>query len=515
MVSRKGQSLRLFGALAAIAALAATTPAHSLAQSSGKPGGGKPGGGKPKLTKKERKRKKLRKLRRANRKQKRPNVIVIETDDQSNSMVGLDDTLRLLGARGTTFANSYVSFPLCCPSRATFLTGQHSHNHGVFSTELPNGYNGLNHANTLPVWLRSSGYRTAMVGKYLNGYGIDDGIPEPWSDASERPPGWAEWYALTNGLEQRRYKYYLNENGRIRWYGQGGRNYVTDVLGSKAVNFVKRRAPKPKPFFLWFNPTAPHGMAGRPPWGTRDPEPALRHWGRYELTHAPRNPNFNEADVSDKPSFIQDIDPLDDEAIKDLDIRYRGQIESMLAVDETVKRLVAKVRKGGDKRKTFFIFTSDNGLQMGAHRLRFKAVLYDESVRVPLIIRGPGVPAGAVRTQPVSNVDLAPTILALAKARAGLTVDGRSLLPVIRNPGHGAGREILFETNRIGAEAEGLLSGQWKLIDHASGEAELYDLAADPWELENQAGNPAHAARLAQMQARLDQLKSCAGASCP
>src|SRR5687768_2610387 len=242
MRHRTGQLLRSAGALALVATLALAAPASVPAQKDGK----------EKLSKGERKRLRLQKQRRVNRAQKRPNVIVIETDDQSDSMLGLLDTLRLLGQRGTTFRNSYASFPLCCPSRATLITGQYSHNHGVFTTELPNGYNGLDHRNTLPVWLRNSGYRTAMVGKYLNGYGIDDGIPEPLVDAREVPPGWAEWYGLTGGLEQRRYKYKLNENGKIRFYRKGAKNYVTDVLASKAVGFVKRRAPRAKPFFLWF-----------------------------------------------------------------------------------------------------------------------------------------------------------------------------------------------------------------------------------------------------------------------
>jgi arylsulfatase A-like enzyme len=491
--------------VAVVAALALVAPASVSAQA----------GGKPKLTKGERKRQKLQKQRRANRRQKRPNVIVIETDDQSNSMLGMLDTLRLLGGRGTTFANSYASFPLCCPSRATLITGQYSHNHGVFTTELPNGYNGLDHSNTLPVWLRNSGYRTAMVGKYLNGYGIDDGIPEPLVDAREIPPGWAEWYALTGGLEQRRYKYKLNENGKVRFYRKGGKNYVTDVLAGKAVNFVKRRAPKAKPFFLWFNPTAPHAEAGRFPGASRDPVPALRHWGRYELSHVPRNPNFNEADVSDKPQFVQDTPLLTDEEINDLDIRFRGQIESLLSVDEAVRRLVSRVKKGGDKRKTYFVFTSDNGLQMGAHRLLFKSFLYEESVRVPLIIRGRGFPAGVVRPQPVSNVDLAPTIASLAKVAPGRTMDGRSLLPLAANPTAGADRDLLLQTRLAGTDSDGVISGRWKYIEHGSGERELYDLQGDPWELENQADNPAFAAIRAQLAARLAQIRNCAGAACP
>ena len=316
------------------------------------------------------------------------------TDDQNESMEGLASTQSLLAGQGTTFRNSYVSFPLCCPSRATFLTGQYSHNHGVFTTELPNGYNGLNHANTLPVWLRSSGYRTAMVGKYLNGYGIDDGIVEPTIDALEIPPGWSEWYGLTGGLEQRRYKYKLNEQGKIRFYKAGARNYVTDVLSSKAVDFVDRQAPFPKPFFMWFNPTAPHGEAGVFPGALRDPAPAPRHLGRYEFASAPRTPSFDEADVTDKPPSVRTTPKLTVEQIADIDRRYRSRLESLLSVDDAVRQIVGRLKKTGDLKRTYIFFTSDNGLLLGAHRLLFKNYIYEESTRVPLIVRGPAVPQG-------------------------------------------------------------------------------------------------------------------------
>ncbi|MGZ5312511.1 MAG: sulfatase family protein [Solirubrobacterales bacterium] len=468
--------------------------------------------GKP--TKAKRKRERLREMRRKNRRQKRPNVIVVMTDDQNESMQGLPSTARLLGGRGTTFANSYVSFPLCCPSRATFLTGQYAHNHGVISTDLPNGYNGLDHANTLAVWLRSSGYRTAMVGKYLNGYGIDDGIPEPVTDAMEIPPGWADWFALTSGLEQRRYKYKVNDNGRIRWYKRATRNYVTDVLASRAVDFVKRQAPKPKPFFLWFNPTAPHGEAGVFANATRDPLPAPRHMGAAGEIPAPRPPNFDEEDVSDKPAAVQERPRLSNEEIADIDRRHRGRIESLLAVDEAVARLIGRVRKAGDKRKTYVFFTSDNGVLLGAHRLIFKNFLYEESLRVPLIVRGPGFPAGAIRSQPVSNVDLAPTITQLAKARPGLAFDGRSLLPVARDPVYGAERELLFESQAYDGSA-GIRSGRWVYLDDNAQGTELYDLSADPFQLESLHASTAHEAIRDQLAARLAQIRTCAGASCP
>jgi arylsulfatase A-like enzyme len=442
-------------------------------------------------------------------------VIVVMTDDQNDSMEGLSRTVGLLGSQGTTFRNSYVSFPLCCPSRATFLTGQYAHNHGVVTTELPNGYNGLNHLNTLPVWLRRTGYRTAMVGKYLNGYGFNDGIAEPLPDAREIPPGWAEWYSLTAGQDQRRYGYKLNENGKVRRYGFAGRDYVTDVLASKALTFIKRRAPRPKPFFLWFNPTAPHGESQNNPATGRDPTPAPRHLGLLGNAQAPRNPNFDEADVSDKPEPIASTPPLTEAEIEEVDRRHRGRVESLYAVDEAVARIVGKLRRAQDLRKTYIFFTSDNGLLLGAHRLLFKDYLYEEALRVPLIVRGPRFPRGAVRDQLVSNVDLAPTIAELARATPGLAMDGRSLLPAAADPSAGAGRELLFE-NRLNGDTAALHSGDWVYIDNGADELpELYDLAADPFQLESLHGSPAHAALMAQLDARLQQIRTCAGGACP
>ena len=452
-------------------------------------------------------------LRRANRRQKRPNVIVVMTDDQDNTLQGMDSVGSLLSARGTSFANSYTSYPLCCPSRATFLTGQYAHNHGVRTSDSPQAYNSLNGSSTLAVWLRRSGYRTAMVGKYLNGYGVNDSALEPVTDAKEIPPGWAEWYALTAGSDQRRYQYKLNENGDVRFYGNGPKNYVTDVLASHAVDYVKRRAPRPKPFFLWFNPTAPHGEAGNLFGASRNPTPAPRHIGVYGDAIYPRTPNFDEDDVSDKPQFVQDKAKLTADEILDVDRRYRGRMESLLAVDDAVKRIVGRLRKAGDLRKTYIVFTSDNGLQLGSHRLLFKAFLYEESTRVPLVIRGPRFPAGAVRQQPVSNVDLAPTIVELTKARAGLTMDGRSLLPFAADASLGAGRELLFESYQT--TSFGLRRGDFVYISHDSGEEELYDLSADPFELESLHASAPHLALKAELEARLAQLRTCSGLGCP
>jgi N-acetylglucosamine-6-sulfatase len=475
-----------------------------------------PGPDKAEL-KKQGKRERLRKLRRKNKKQKRPNVILISTDDQNQTdMWVMSITQALLGAHGTTFENSYVTYPLCCPSRATQLTGQYAHNHGVTTTELPNGYNGLDHSNTLAVWLQRAKYRTAMVGKYLNGYGINDNVPEPVSDAREIPPGWAQWYGLTGGTDQKRYSFRLNENGKVRRYGKGARNYVTDVLSSKVTELLKRWTISPKPFFLYFNPTAPHGEQGTPFFSTRDPQPAPRHLGRLGDISAPRTPNFDEANVSDKPKMIKDLPRLTDAQIADIDRRYRGRLESLLAVDDAVKRIFNRIKKYGDKRTTFFIFTSDNGVQLGSHRLLFKDVLYEESERVPLIIRGPGIPAGVTRSQLVSNIDLAPTILEITGAQPGRVQDGISLLPLVANPGAAASRDLLFEVFDFGIF--GIRRGPWKLNQYENSvrpdEFELYNLNEDPYELTSMDGHPANATLKAELLTRLTQLRSCAGASC-
>ncbi len=497
-------------ALACALALGATgLLAASAAPAAAAPSGPAKGKKEDKPTAEEK-----RAMRRKNAAQRRPNVIVVMTDDQNESMEGLASTQSLLAGQGTTFRNSYVSFPLCCPSRATFLTGQYSHNHGVFTTELPNGYNGLNHANTLPVWLRSAGYRTAMVGKYLNGYGIDDGIVEPTIDALEIPPGWSEWYGLTGGLEQRRYKYKLNEQGKIRFYKAGARNYVTDVLSSKAVDFVDRQAPFPKPFFMWFNPTAPHGEAGVFPGALRDPAPAPRHLGRYEFSSAPRTPSFDEADVTDKPPSVRTTPKLTVEQIADIDRRYRSRLESLLSVDDAVRQIVGRLKKTGDLKRTYIFFTSDNGLLLGAHRLLFKNYIYEESTRVPLIVRGPQFPKGVVRDPLVSNVDLAPTITELTGATPGLTMDGRSLVPVAQNPAAGAAREILFESE-VNDGSVGVRSGSFVFIDNESESPELYDLSTDPFQISNLAALPGFAAKRAELQAKVNAYRTCAGASCP
>ena len=451
----------------------------------------------------------LAQQRRQNAQQKRPNVIVIDTDDMNvTDMAVMRNTLSLLSAHGTTFQNSYVSYPLCCPSRSTFLTGQYAHNHGVLTDQR---FGDLDSSNTLAVWLKRAKYRTAMVGKYLNGYGI--------SDPRLIPQGWTQWYALTGGTEQHRYGFKLNENGKVHHYGRKPSNYIDYILNSKVNGVLKQWAISPKPFFIYYNPNNPHGEAGTPYWSTRDPEPAPQYLGAFGDISAPHPPNFDEADVSDKPEQIRDTPHLSDSQLADIDRRYRGRLESLLSVDDEVKRIFGLVRKYGDKRKTVFIFTSDNGLELGAHRIEFKNFLYEEGERVPLIIRGPGFPV-ATRDQVVANIDLAPTITALTGATPGRVMDGVPLLPLAQNPGTGANRDILFESPDIGTF--GIRRGPWKYDLWNNGDEELYNIDDDPYELTNLlydplgpiGPTPEQLAIADQLKTRLAQLRACNGASC-
>ena len=444
-------------------------------------------------------------LRARNALQKRPNVVVIDTDDMNvTDLSVMRNTLAMLAAHGTSFRNSYVSYPLCCPSRATFLTGQYAHNHNVLTDQR---YGDLDNSNTLAVWLRRAKYRTAMVGKYLNGYGV--------IRPREIPPGWSKWFALTDGTEQHRYGFELNENGKVRHYSRKPKNYIDYILDSKVNGLLKKWTISPKPFFLYYNPNNPHGESGTPVWSTRDPEPAPQYNGVFGNITAPRPPNFDEANVSDKPEAIQDIPRLSDSELADIDRRYRGRQESLLSVDDEVKRIVSLVRKYGDKRKTFFIFTSDNGLMMGAHRIEFKDYPYQEAERVPLIIRGPGFPQDTTRDQLVANIDLAPTITALTGARPERVMDGIPLLPLAKDPADETNRALLIETFDVGAF--GVRQGQWAFNQWSNGDEELYNLDNDPYELRNLlfgSGASSYTDTRNQLAAELAKLKTCSGPSC-
>ncbi len=468
--------------------------------------------------------------------QQRPNILQVMTDDQTVESVRVMPRVKaLLASRGVTFKNFFDTYALCCPSRATWLTGQYAHNNGVLGNTPPaGGYSKIapKLSNSLPVWLQQSGYYTGHIGKFLNGYGTT-------SPDTEVPPGWSEWYgSLDNpdgftGGTYTMYGYTLNENGEIVHYGStpdvvDPATYQTDVYSAKAEDFIRRRAPASKPFYLSVAPLAPHGEAGADGTFTtpdNNPRAAPRHEGAFADEPLPRPPNFNEQDVSDKPQEIQNLPLMGPTAIANAQNRYRSRLESLLAVDEMVQNLVDALKDTGELRDTVIIFVSDNGFFHGEHRIPLgKVRLYEPSIRVPMIIRGPGIPQNQSRSQLTSNIDLAPTILDLADARPGRKEDGLSLLPMIADKLRNQGRAILLETFFNQAEPgdpsatanhyRAVRTDRYVYAEYGVGARELYDLQIDPYELQSRHADPAFASRHQRLAALLHRLQGCAGDIC-
>jgi len=450
----------------------------------------------------------------------RPNVVVLMTDDQTlEAMKAMPRTQALIGDAGATFVNSFVSFPLCCPSRASFLTGQYPHNHRVLENYPPRGgFQRLDAEETLAVWLSRAGYFTGQIGKLMNGYNTSPvGIP----------PGWRDWHG--EKTENRYYGYQLYENGGPVTYGDPDENpddpadpesYSTDVYTQKAVDFIAARAPIADPFFLWVSYNAPHSGQPNPPPEVHSPcrgnaKPAERHLDAFADEPLPRPPSFNEPDVADKPRSLRETPPLSDADAAAVERMYRCELASLLAVDEGVERIVDALAASGELANTVLVFTSDNGFYHGEHRIRYgKNRLYEEAIRVPLLIRGPGIEPGTRVEELVSNVDLAPTILDYANAKASVPQDGRSLLAMAERPERLRGREILLDTNTYKA----IRTHRYVYGEHFAradrGARELYDLKRDPHQLDSKHDEKRFDDIRRALAERLDELRVCDGAEC-
>lgn len=449
-----------------------------------------------------------------------PNFVVLMTDDQTlEAMRVLPQTQALIGGPGATFENMFVSFPLCCPSRATFLTGQYPHNNRVLENYPPvGGFQALDADETLAVWLNRSGYYTGLIGKLMNGYNTSPvGVP----------PGWSEWHG--EKTENRYYGYSLLESEGLTTYGDPDEDptdpaepasYSTDNYTAKAVDFIGRRAAAPEPFFLWVSYNAPHSGAPDPPPGVEsrcrgNAKPAERHLSAFENEPLPAPPSLNEIDVSDKPPSLRNAPALSSGTLAEIRNVYTCELASLLAVDEGVADIVDSLSATGALANTYLIFTSDNGFFHGEHRIIFgKNRFYEEATRVPLLIRGPGIAPGSTVEELAVNVDLAPTILAAAGSVAGIPQDGRSLLPLISNPERRLGREVLFDTNTYKA----IRNPRYVYAEHFArrdkGARELYDLARDPFQLVNLARDRTYRKLKRALADRLDWLRRCDGEEC-
>jgi arylsulfatase A-like enzyme len=440
----------------------------------------------------------------------RPNIILITTDDQTLADLSVMTHVRQqLGGRGTTFANAYSPYPLCCPARATLLTGQYAHNHGVQGNFPPyGGFALFDDTNALPVWLQQSGYRTAILGKYLNGYaaaGLEGYVP----------PGWDTWRVPVQGTYNYR-SWTLNVDGeQVAYRGR----YQTDFVATEAKAIVQRYAPQRNPYFLWAGFLAPHAGAPRElddPARLVTPNVSPRYRDVYAQLPLPAKASINESDVSDKPHFVQDSPIRSVRGMREL---TQQRLESLLSVDDAVAELIDTVEATGELDNTVIIFTSDNGFLIGEHRRIGKDVAYQEATRVPLIIAGPGFDTGQIGHQLVSLVDIPRTIAALARAPAARTQDGIGLRRVANNATFAAKRPILLEGGPTGSRPNqwyaGIQTKRYVYVEYdGTKEKELYDLVRDPLQLENLAVTAPRSAAQIRLAAALDTLRTCAGSTC-
>jgi arylsulfatase A-like enzyme len=451
----------------------------------------------------------------------KPNVLMIMTDDETlESIRILDNVKKNITDQGTTFSHYYVSFPNCCPSRATYLTGEFSHNDNVRDNVPPyGGFHNLNGDETLPVWLQRAGYWTASVGKYLNTWG-DDGNISP-------PKGWNHWYGLIDPTTYHYYDYSVSNDGTKIDFGHAPTDYQTDVLGAEVVKTITARAGTGQPWFLSWTPLAPHAQERETASGENDtgtgsitdtfPTPADKYKGTLADEKAPRTASFNQKDMSKMPEFFQKLKPLDPHTIANVQKEYEAELETLKSVDQWVGTIFDTLSKTGQLDNTDVIFTSDNGFYHGEHRITYlKVYLYEQGVHLPLMIRGPGFAKGATADGIVGNVDLAPTILKMAGATSPLPLDGRDMHNVAANPDKAAGRGMLLEnlTARGTAHTEGIHTERWVYLTNEKREEELYDLQHDPDETNNIAAEPAAAAIKDDLSKRLDVLRTCKGSTC-
>jgi N-acetylglucosamine-6-sulfatase len=466
----------------------------------------------------------------------RPNIVFILTDDQDVLLGSLDvmpAVRNQIAAQGLTFTNAFVPLSLCCPSRSTILTGQYAHNHQVYTNVAPDGgfhrFLDLGREKaTIGTAMKNAGYRTALMGKYLNEY-------PRGAEKTHVPPGWDEWDVPIGSAGYNQFNYTLNQNGRFVAHGNKAEDYLTDVLTERARLFIRDSAARGTPFFLYVAPYAPH----------RPATPAPRHALLFPDARAPHTASFNEADMNDKPKSVRKP-LLTTEEIGILDYQYRRRLQSLQAVNDMVLGIVRTLKNMGQLDNTYIVFTSDNGFHLGQHRMKAgKYTPYEEDIRVPLVVRGPGVPAGSTTSAFVLNVDFAPTFAELGGARLGVRADGRSFVPLLRGgpvpadwrkavfleqfafrdapaPGEDAeGNENIDEpSDRTAADGVqeyfthlGLRTPTYKYVERANHEFEYYDLVNDPAELRNLAAqmSPQLRGRLSEI---VNALSTCDGADC-
>lgn len=445
-----------------------------------------------------------------------PNIIMVIVDNAIVQEVeSMPRTAAYLRSNGIEFTNAYVTNSLCGPSRSSILTGKYSHNTGVYTNERPRGgFEGFvsngNEQNSVGVWLRARGYKTALIGKYINGYGGSTLVAPTYV-----PPGWDQWVVMAN--KERYYNYSLNENGQLVGYGSTPQDYLTDKLAEKASGVLANFIASGNPFFMYLAPIAPHEDY---PTGTGLPTPAPRHSGLFGGLPAPRNPSFGETDITDKPTWLRNqATPLTPDVIARVDNSYRARAQTLQAADEMIGNLIEQLRRASVLSNTVIIFLSDNGFFFGEHQKpQGNGPTYEVVTRVPLLMAGPGIAPASRSREIVANIDLFPTIAELAGLDVPSMADGRSLAQVATSPRRGAttGRKSLLKVRSTMGAALRLPSYSYHESYRANGallDQELYDLEVDPDETRNLISTLT-AESVGRLQSALQSFRRCAGAEC-
>ncbi|KAM4039988.1 N-acetylglucosamine-6-sulfatase isoform 2-T2 [Anomaloglossus baeobatrachus] len=437
---------------------------------------------------------------------RRPNVVLILTDDQDVTLGGmtpLKKTKELIGDLGVTFTNAYVASALCCPSRASILSGRYPHNHHVVNNTIEGNcsstaWQKTQEPYTFPALLHLSGYQTFFAGKYLNQYGSKDA-----GGISHVPPGWSYWFALEKNSKY--YNYTLSENGRARNYGQNySVDYLTDVLANISLDFLNYKSNN-EPFFMMIATPAPHSPSTAAP----------QYEDFYKNVTAPRNSNFN-VHGKDKHWLIRQAKtPMSNTSIQYLDNAYRKRWQSLLSVDDLVEKLLKQLQARGELENTFIFFTSDNGYHTGQFSLPIdKRQLYEFDIKVPLLVRGPGVKPNQTSQALIANIDLGPTILDIAGFDLNKTqMDGMSYFPILQCFPDCVCEDAYNNTYACVRTISKDHDLQYCEFDDAEVFVEVYNLTADPNQLTNIA-KTIDQEILEKMNHRLMVLQSCCGASC-
>ncbi len=435
-----------------------------------------------------------------------PNVVFILTDDQRwDELSHMPNVRNLIQAKGVTFDNSFVSNSLCCPSRTSILTGFYSHTTGVYYNSPPNGGFSTFHAgpyertHTLPIWFSAAGYRTALIGKYMNGYNKSQ---DKWV-----PPGWSTWYAenIQSQVGSSGYlNWYASDNGTRAFHGATDADYSVDVLAQKSVDFING-TPATKPLFLWFSPPAPHDPA----------YPPTRYASACADLAPLRSPNVAVIGPNE-PTWVRNLKWSASRQAKS-DTLMVNRCRVLMAVDDAVGRIVATLQSSGRLSNTLIVFASDNGWSAGSHRYQAKRVPWNESLRVPLIMRWDGhITPGSHESHVAVNIDWPETFADAAGVTIPSDVEGHSLLPELSG-GSPARTDFLTEaynptwsptSGDVVPNFCGVRSAGWLYVKYTTGEEQLYNEAADPYEMNNLAGDLASAGQLAAMRARMVTLCS-------